>query len=100
MLRTAGHTHGHIAVELRNQVRGAIFSGDVIHHPIQLDFPNLVQGGDSEPEVARRTRESLLTRCAAEDLLLMTAHFAGDHPFSVRETPAGTVVQPAAVQTL
>lgn len=99
VLRTAGHTHGHVAVELLTRGGGAIFSGDVIHHPIQLDFPNLVQGGDSEPEVARQTRESLLARCTAEDLLLLTAHFAGDQPLSVRETPAGHLVQPVTVPT-
>ncbi|MEJ7649628.1 MAG: hypothetical protein WKF57_11435 [Nakamurella sp.] len=98
MLRTAGHTHGHVAVELLTRGGGAIFSGDVIHHPIQLDSPNLVQGGDSEPEVARQTRETLLAPCAAEDLLLLTAHFAGDQPFSVRETPAGHLV-PGTVPT-
>ena len=84
-----GHTNGHFVVELRTQQQTAIFSGDVIHDPIQLRFPNLVQGGDSEPDVARRTRDGLLDRCVEENLLLLTAHFGGDRPFVVHATDGG-----------
>ena len=62
---------------------GAIVAGDAIHHPIQLLHPDLVQGGDADPETARATREQLLRRCADEGLLLLPAHFTEHAPFRV-----------------
>ncbi|CAM5377624.1 Beta-lactamase domain protein OS=Tsukamurella paurometabola (strain ATCC 8368 / DSM / CCUG 35730/ CIP 100753 / JCM 10117 / KCTC 9821 / NBRC 16120 / NCIMB 702349 / NCTC 13040) OX=521096 GN=Tpau_1053 PE=3 SV=1 [Tsukamurella paurometabola] len=80
---TPGHTAGHLAVEILTPEGGAIIAGDAIHHPIQLLHPELVQGGDADPEQARATRESLLQRCAADDLLLLPAHFTEHAPFRV-----------------
>ncbi|KXP13222.1 MBL fold metallo-hydrolase [Tsukamurella pulmonis] len=78
-----GHTDGHLAVEIRTSEGGAIVAGDAIHHPIQLLHPDLVQGGDADPETARATREQLLRRCADEGLLLLPAHFTEHAPFRV-----------------
>lgn len=83
-VRTApGHTAGHLMVEISSPDGGAVMSGDVIHHPIQLTYPDLCQGGDADPEVARASREALLRRCAQDNLLLMPSHFAVDAPLRV-----------------
>ncbi|GAA3160036.1 hypothetical protein GCM10020255_042600 [Rhodococcus baikonurensis] len=79
-----GHTPGHIVIEIRTADGGAVISGDVIHHPIQFLYPDLSQGGDADPEIARVTRRELLERCASEGLLLLPAHFSVDEPITVR----------------
>ena len=78
-----GHTTGHLVVEIRHPSGGAVMSGDLIHHPVQLAHPDLCQGGDADPRVARASREALLQRCVDENLLLMPSHFAEDAPLRV-----------------
>lgn len=65
------------------------FSDDVIHHPLQLVFPDLVQAGDVDPADGRATRQCLLTRCAADGLALLTAHFPVDASLDVLPAPDG-----------
>ncbi|MFI5427445.1 hypothetical protein [Aeromicrobium sp. UC242_57] len=78
-----GHTAGHLVVEIRHPGGGAVMSGDLIHHPVQLGHPDLCQGGDADPGVARASRGALLQRCIDENLLLMPSHFAVDAPLRV-----------------
>ena len=75
-----GHTPGHVVIEIRTADGGAVISGDVIHHPIQFLYPDLSQGGDADPEIARVTRRELLERCASEGLL----HFPHTSPSTNR----------------
>lgn len=83
---TPGHSRGHLVVEIRVDDRPrAVISGDVIHHPLQLIGPDLTQGGDDEPKQAKVTRDALLKRCAEQQILLLTAHFAGDGPMDLRD---------------
>ncbi|MFC5747523.1 MBL fold metallo-hydrolase [Actinomadura rugatobispora] len=90
VLRAApGHTGGHSIVEIRSPGGGAVLCGDVIHHPVQLLYPHLSQAGDADPALASRTRDALLGRCAGDALLLLPAHFPGDHPFTLTRTDAG-----------
>ena len=84
-----GHTAGHLIVEIRTPDGGAVITGDVIHHPIQLVHHGLCQGGDLDAARALATRESLLQRCASERLLLMPAHFAVDSPLDVSFDSSG-----------
>ncbi|WP_433153035.1 MBL fold metallo-hydrolase [Actinomadura nitritigenes] len=84
MLRAApGHTGGHVVVEIQSPDGGAVLSGDVVHHPVQLLNPELTQAGDADPALARRTRDALLERCAREGLLMLPTHFPADHAFTV-----------------
>lgn len=84
-----GHTPGHIVIEIRTADGGAVISGDVIHHPIQFLYPDLSQGGDADPEIARVTRRELLERCASEGLLLLPAHFPVDEPIVIEFDSSG-----------
>ncbi|MGI5230277.1 MBL fold metallo-hydrolase [Actinoallomurus sp. CA-142502] len=84
VLRAApGHTGGHLVAEILSREGGAVISGDVVHHPIQLLYPELSQAGDADPALARRTRDAVLERCARDGLLLLPAHFPADHPFTL-----------------
>lgn len=77
-----GHSPGHCIVEITApDGRTAVITGDVIHHPTQLAFPELRQNGDADPDLAARTRQDLLDRAARRSSTLLTAHFpAGCRP--------------------
>jgi len=77
-----GHSPGHLKVRVRAGGEEAIFSGDVIHHPIQLAYPRLCSVFDEDPRAGLETRLELLAECAQEGLLLLPTHFA--QPFWCR----------------
>lgn len=70
-----GHTPGNVILELNDGRRRAVLSGDVIHHPVQIERWQWSANFDADPEHARRTRRSLLEQLADTDVTLMPAHF-------------------------
>lgn len=77
-----GHSPGHVKIRLRSRAGQALFSGDVIHHPIQLPYPRLCSVFDEDRERALETRLQLLAECADASILLLPTHFAA--PFCCR----------------
>jgi glyoxylase-like metal-dependent hydrolase (beta-lactamase superfamily II) len=73
-LAAPGHTPGQLAYALRQAGEEYIFSGDVIHSPIQIPFPEITCRWCEEPEQARRTRIALLERAAANRATILPAH--------------------------
>ncbi|TLP66313.1 MBL fold metallo-hydrolase [Microbispora triticiradicis] len=67
VLHAPGHTPGHQCV----QVGDVLMSGDLLHHPAQLADPTIRYVYDEDPDLAVRTRRSLLARAA----VLAPAHF-------------------------
>jgi len=82
-----GHTPGNVIIELEEGGRRAIMSGDVVHHPVQIERPEWSSVFDSDPDTARRTRYRLLERIADTDTDLLGAHFSG--PTALRVVTAG-----------
>jgi glyoxylase-like metal-dependent hydrolase (beta-lactamase superfamily II) len=80
-----GHSPGHVTVRLRAGGREALFSGDVIHHPIQLPYPRLCSVFDEDRAQALATRLALLAECAAAGSVLLPTHFAA--PYCCRLEP-------------
>lgn len=74
-----GHTRGHVRIRIRSRGREGIFSGDIIHHPVQVPFPELCSMFDDDQRSALQTRLKLLGDCADRDILLMPTHFAEPH---------------------
>jgi len=72
-----GHTPGNVVIELEDRGRRALMSGDVLHHPVQIERPEWASRFDLDPATARSTRQHLLERIADTDTLLMGAHFSG-----------------------
>ena len=70
-----GHTPGSIALHAGAKERKAVFSGDAMHHPLQIMEPTLHLPVDWDVAKAVATRRKLLENCADRDTLLMTAHF-------------------------
>jgi glyoxylase-like metal-dependent hydrolase (beta-lactamase superfamily II) len=54
----------------------AIFSGDVIHHPVQLVRPDWSSRACEDRVMSATTRRALIERVADTDTLLAPAHFA------------------------
>lgn len=84
-----GHTPGHVVVELQAGGRLAVFTGDVIHHPLQFADPDLAQAGDHDPGLAARTRRELCESYADRDVVILPAHFAGPGAGMIVRTAGG-----------
>src|SRR5690606_13079673 len=86
-----GHTPGNVTIRLRAGGTEALFSGDVIHHPVQLPYPALYSVFDDDPVQALQTRLGLLESVASSGILLLPTHFAA--PFCCRVGYAHTADQ-------
>jgi glyoxylase-like metal-dependent hydrolase (beta-lactamase superfamily II) len=80
-----GHTEGHMMVHAKSNGSSGVFCGDdVIHHPLQLRYPEINSMFCRNAEQAARTRRAVLADCAEHDRLLMPVHFAGSSCGHVR----------------
>ena len=77
-----GHTLGHCHLTLTSGGGKAVFSGDIVHHPIQVHFPAWNSGACEEPQLAVPTRVKLLEELSETGTWLMPVHFA--KPFCCR----------------
>lgn len=82
-----GHTPGHIAIWLNSGDESAVFTGDIIHHPVQLKTPGWSCFGCKDQLESSITRKRLLSECAERDAMLLPAHFMA--PFGGRIKPVG-----------
>ena len=73
---TPGHTPGHVSVRIRSAGEEAVITGDVIHHPCQIAYPDWSAAVDSDAERSHETRRSLLERSAGSPVLVIGTHFA------------------------
>ena len=89
-LRAApGHTPGNVVIELDDGQARAVLSGDVVHHPVQIERPDWCSNFDLDQPLARTSREALLARVADTGTLLLGAHFAGPAALRVQSTAQG-----------
>lgn len=72
---TPGHTPGHVAIGLGSQGVGAVFSGDLMHWPMQCVYPDWSYLYDADPGLSRRTRRAFLESCAESGRTVITSHF-------------------------
>jgi glyoxylase-like metal-dependent hydrolase (beta-lactamase superfamily II) len=72
----AGHSPGSVVVNARRGGSQAAFTGDVIHHPIQLVRPDIAFFADESPAEACATRQRLLAQYADNGTVLFPAHFS------------------------
>jgi glyoxylase-like metal-dependent hydrolase (beta-lactamase superfamily II) len=74
---TVGHTPGHVSVRISSEGEEALITGDLMHHPCQIAHPEWSSLADSDPEMARQTRERMLQELSARPVLVIGTHFAG-----------------------
>jgi glyoxylase-like metal-dependent hydrolase (beta-lactamase superfamily II) len=77
LIPTLGHTPGHVSVRIVSQGEEALITGDFMHHPCQIAHPEWSSTADSDPTLARLTRERVLTGLADTPILVIGTHFAG-----------------------
>jgi len=76
LIPTIGHTPGHVSVRIRSRGQEALITGDFMHHPCQIARPEWASMADSDPVVARDTRERMLAGLAHTPVLVIGTHFA------------------------
>ncbi|HWX02266.1 MBL fold metallo-hydrolase [Collimonas sp.] len=73
---TPGHSVGHIAIELINSAGTGIFSGDIMHQPLQVVRPDWNSRFCENPELAKASRRWVLEHAAEQNSTVFTAHFS------------------------
>ncbi len=84
---TPGHTPGHQSVRISSGGAGAVITGDMVHHPIQLHRVDLASSADIDSAAAVAMRRDRFAAWAADELLVIGTHFAG--PGAGRLRPVG-----------
>src|SRR5437870_13643632 len=72
---TPGHTPDHFAVCAGKGGDRAVFTGDLIHSPIQARYPELVMRVDTDRDQAVQTRRRFFERYCDTDTLCCTMPF-------------------------
>jgi glyoxylase-like metal-dependent hydrolase (beta-lactamase superfamily II) len=93
ILPTPGHTPGHVAFTLGRSKDDAVFSGDLMHSPLQTRYPELSAKFDVDQTQAARTRRNFLERYCDTDTLCCTAHFPSPSVGKIRRAGSGFVYE-------
>lgn len=70
-----GHTPGHVGVSVSGELRSALLSADLFHHPLQCCYPHWNTRFCLNPEQSRTTRLAAMAKAAEHGTLMMPAHF-------------------------
>lgn len=74
LLPLPGHTPGHMGVAFTDGHETAVYVGDLIHHPLQIEHPEWSPVFDSLPPLSRSTRRALVDRARRERALVLSYH--------------------------
>ncbi|MBB44125.1 MAG: MBL fold metallo-hydrolase [Rhodospirillaceae bacterium] len=70
-----GHTPGSIILHVEEGGREAIVCGDVMHHPVQVRYPNWSSAFCEDPILSAKYRWDMLTRFSGTGAIILPAHF-------------------------
>ena len=84
-----GHTPGNIILNLVSGGTRAAFTGDVMHHPLQLVRPDWSSRFCEDPGQSRATRRALIERFAESGTLILPAHFPTPTVGHIEPTASG-----------
>jgi glyoxylase-like metal-dependent hydrolase (beta-lactamase superfamily II) len=84
-----GHTLAHVAIKLQSRGEHAVFSGDVMHVPLQIHYPRWGTSLDDDPLLGIRSRLDLLEHCAETRTLILPTHFVPDTGCFIARTADG-----------
>jgi glyoxylase-like metal-dependent hydrolase (beta-lactamase superfamily II) len=73
---TPGHTPGHVSVLIRSRGEEAVITGDLMHHPIQLSYPQRHANFDMDKDQGARTRQAFVDRFGGRNTLVIGSHFS------------------------
>ncbi len=89
ILPTPGHTPGHVAFTFGRGKDEAVFSGDLMHSPLQARYPDLSPKFDVDQAQAAVTRRNFLERYCDTDTLCCPAHFPSPSAGKIRRRGDG-----------
>ena len=75
--RTKGHSFDHLSISLSSEGEHALFSGDVMHNPIQIARPAWNSVFCEFQDDARLSRKWALDYAADKEAMFFSSHFAG-----------------------
>lgn len=70
-----GHTPGLVLINVESNGQRGVFTGDAIHHQLQLLHPILSCRADTDMAQSAMTRRALMEKHAESDAIVMPAHF-------------------------
>ncbi len=70
-----GHTPGLVVINIEGGGKRGVFTGDAIHHQLQLLFPHLSCRADTDMVQSTTTRRALMEKHAESGAVIMPAHF-------------------------
>ena len=73
-----GHTPGGVILNLRSGGDNAVFTGDMMHHALQVPEPQLSTIFCSDPVQSAKTRTAFIESNADTGTLILPAHFPGE----------------------
>ena len=74
-INTAGHTPGHISIQLSANSENLVIIGDALIHPvISFEYPEWKPASDQDGDLAVRTRKRLLDKLAQENSKIIGYH--------------------------
>ncbi|MBV9578347.1 MAG: MBL fold metallo-hydrolase [Chloroflexi bacterium] len=74
LLPLPGHTPGHMGVAFTSGQETAVYVGDLVHHPLQIEHPEWSPVFDALPPLSRETRRALIERARREHSLVLSYH--------------------------
>lgn len=77
-LPTPGHTVGHSSVVVGSSGDYAVITGDVAHHPCQVDHPEWTPAFDDDGAAASATRKKLVDRLEKDQAIGCFCHFPNE----------------------
>jgi glyoxylase-like metal-dependent hydrolase (beta-lactamase superfamily II) len=87
-----GHSPGHVFFKLESKGEKGVFTGDVLHHLLQVYYPDWNFPKNSDAAQARVSRRKVLDYCAGSGALMLPGHIGA--PFSGRIEAAANGYRP------
>lgn len=89
LIPTPGHTIDHFSVAVGNGRDAAVVTGDLLHSPLQVRYPELAIKADFDPDLAAKTRRSFFDRYADTQTICCTSHFPSPSRVRLRRRGGG-----------
>jgi glyoxylase-like metal-dependent hydrolase (beta-lactamase superfamily II) len=89
LLPTRGHTAGHAAFTFGRGRDAVVMSGDLLHVPLQMRYPELSFFRDRDPARAAATRRDFLERYCDTETVCCTGHFPSPSVGRIRRWAEG-----------
>ncbi|HET6952472.1 MAG TPA: MBL fold metallo-hydrolase [Acidimicrobiales bacterium] len=74
---TAGHSPGHVSIDIESNGERAVITGDVLHHPVQVHEPGWQMRADLDLVRGVSARSDLVDEVVDSGALMIGTHFAG-----------------------